>query len=157
MKSFDNAKEAYEKAAIIEPSDPEVPYAIGVIDWTIAYQRRMEERNKIGLKPTDNLPPGEPCDRLRAQNSTFIEDGISHFLHALELRHDYDDAMAYANLIYRERADLECNDSALRENDLKTADSRVDRTMMVKKRKQENKQPCGFQDGEIDPCFNSND
>ena len=29
---------------------------------------------------------------------------------ALELRPDYDDAMAYMNLMYRERADLQCDD-----------------------------------------------
>ena len=30
---------------------------------------------------------------------------------ALQLRPDYDDAMAYLNLIYRERGDLQCDDA----------------------------------------------
>jgi len=54
---------------------------------------------------------------------------------ALDLRPDYDDAMAYMNLMYRERADLECDDAAARTADLKSADDWVDKTMATKKRK----------------------
>ena len=35
-----------------------------------------------------------------------IEDGIAELEKALQLRPDYDDAMAYLNLLYRERARL---------------------------------------------------
>src|SRR6478672_11498418 len=59
---------------------------------------------------------------------------------ALKLRPDYDDATAYLNLMYRERADVQCDDPAARAADLKTADERVDKTMAVKKAKAE-KQP----------------
>ena len=59
---------------------------------------------------------------------------------ALELRPDYDDAMAYLNLMYREKGDLECDDPAARAADLKTADEWVDKTMATKKIKAE-KQP----------------
>jgi len=59
---------------------------------------------------------------------------------ALKLRPDYDDAMAYMNLMYRERADVECEDPGARAADLKTADDWVDKTMATKKAKAE-KQP----------------
>jgi hypothetical protein len=59
---------------------------------------------------------------------------------ALKLREDYDDAMAYMNLMYRERADVQCDDAAARAADLKEADGWVDRTMATKKAKAE-KQP----------------
>ena len=58
----------------------------------------------------------------------------------MQLRPDYDDAMAYLNLMYRERADLECGDEAAHAADLKTADEWVDKTMATKKAKAE-KQP----------------
>jgi hypothetical protein len=48
--------------------------------------------------------------------------------------------MAYMNLMYRERADLQCDDPAARAADLKTADDWVDLTLAVKKAKAE-KQP----------------
>jgi hypothetical protein len=77
---------------------------------------------------------------LREKNSSVIEDGIAELLKALQLRPDYDDAMAYLNLLYRERADLQCDDPAAHAADLKTADEWVDKTMAVKKAKAE-KQP----------------
>lgn len=45
--------------------------------------------------------------------------------------------MAYINLMYRERADLECDDPGARRRDLKTADDWVDKTMATKKKKAE--------------------
>jgi hypothetical protein len=48
--------------------------------------------------------------------------------------------MAYMNLMYRERADVQCDDAAARAADLKEADGWVDRTMATKKAKAE-KQP----------------
>jgi len=69
-----------------------------------------------------------------------IKDGIGMIDRALQLRPDYDDAMAYMNLLYRERADVQCDDPAARAADLKTADQWVDKTMAVKKIKAE-KQP----------------
>ena len=39
---------------------------------------------------------------------------------ALQIRPDYDDAMAYLNLLYRERADYECDNPAARAADIKT-------------------------------------
>jgi hypothetical protein len=48
--------------------------------------------------------------------------------------------MAYMNLMYREKADVECDDLAARAADLKTADEWVDKTMATKKAKAE-KQP----------------
>ena len=54
---------------------------------------------------------------------------------ALKLRPDYDDAMAYMNLMYRERADVECEDPTARAADLKSADEWVDLTMAAKRLK----------------------
>jgi hypothetical protein len=45
--------------------------------------------------------------------------------------------MAYLNLMYRERADLDCDDLAARAEDLATADHWVDETLRVKKLKAE--------------------
>ncbi len=136
MKKFDQAKEYYNKAAQIDPKDPETYYSIAVIDWTQAYQPRMEERAKLGLKPTDPLKDKKVCDALKEKNSAVVEDGIKNLDTALKLRPDYDDAAAYMNLLYRERADYEC-DSDEAKADLKTADDWVDKTMAIKKKKAE--------------------
>ena len=145
MKKFDDAKAYYRKALEVDPNDPEPYYSVGVIDWTQTYQPRMEERAKLGLKPEEPLNPKNKdqkkvCDELKQKNSANIQDGIDALNKALQLRPDYDDAMAYMNLIYREKADVECDDPAARAADLKTADEWVDKTMATKKAKAE-KQP----------------
>jgi tetratricopeptide (TPR) repeat protein len=140
MKKFDDAKTYYRKAGELDPNDPEVYYSVGVIDWTQSYQPRMEERAKLGLKPEEALKDKKVCSDLKSKNWGVIEDGISSLSKAIDLRPDYDDAMAYLNLMYREKADLECDNSAQRAADLKTADEWVDKTMATKKAKAE-KQP----------------
>lgn len=140
MKKFEDAKQYYRKASELDPNDPEAYYSIGVIDWTQSYQPRMEERSKLGLKPEEALKDKKVCNALHQKVQDIIQDGISMLEKALQLRPDYDDAMAYMNLLYRERADLQCDDPAARAADLKTADEWVDKTMAVKKAKAE-KQP----------------
>ncbi|HUJ96272.1 MAG TPA: tetratricopeptide repeat protein [Terriglobales bacterium] len=140
MKKFEDAKTYYRKAAEVDPNDPEVYYSVGVIDWTQSYQPRMEERAKIGLKPEEPLKDKKVCAELKDKNWGVIQDGIDNLNKALQIRPDYDDAMAYMNLMYREKADVECDDPAARAADLKTADDWVDKTMAVKKAKAE-KQP----------------
>jgi tetratricopeptide (TPR) repeat protein len=145
MKKFDDAKKFYRMAADIDPNDPEPYYSVGVIDWTACYQPRMEERAKLGLKPDENLNPKnkdqkKACDELKVKNMPAIQEGIDSLNKAIQLRPDYDDAMAYLNLMYREKADVECDDLNTRQEDLKTADHWVDQTLITKKAKAE-KQP----------------
>jgi tetratricopeptide (TPR) repeat protein len=142
MKQFDKAKEFYRKATELDPNDPEPYYSIGVIDWTQTYQPRMEARAKLGLKPEDSLPAKDKkvCEEVKDKNTANIQEGIDALNKALDLRKDYDDAMAYMNLMYRERADIQCDDPAARMADLKEADAWVDKTMATKKAKAE-KQP----------------
>jgi tetratricopeptide (TPR) repeat protein len=137
MKRFDDAKEYYRKAAQVDPNDPEAYYSIAVIDWTQTYQPRMEERNKLGLKPDEALKDKKVCEALKEKNTPKIDEGMQALEKALELRKDYDDAMAYYNLLWREKADIECGDPAAREADLKKADEWVDKTLAVKKAKAE--------------------
>jgi tetratricopeptide (TPR) repeat protein len=142
-KKFEDAKTYYRKALEIDPNDPEPYYSVAVIDWTQSYQPRMEARAKLGLKPEDPLATKKDkealkvCSTLKDKNLGVVQDGIDNLDKALQLRPDYDDAMAYLNLLYREKADVECTDPAARTADLKTADEWVDKTMATKKAKAE--------------------
>ncbi len=144
-KKFDDAKKYYQIAIDLDPEDPEPHYSIGVIDWTECYAPRMETRAKLGVKPNENLNPEnedqkKACDELRVKSKAALEEGIASLNKAIELRPDYDDAMAYMNLMYREKADVECDDLAARAEDLKTADAWVDKVMAIKKAKAEKQQ-----------------
>jgi tetratricopeptide (TPR) repeat protein len=144
MKKFDLAKQFYKKASDADVNDPEPYYSVAVIDWTQTYQPRQEERAKLGMKPDESLPAKDKkvCASLKEKNTADVEEGISNLTKALQLRPDYDDAMAYLNLMYRERADIQCDDPAAHAADLKTADEWVDKTMATKKAKAE-KTPAG--------------
>jgi tetratricopeptide (TPR) repeat protein len=135
MKRSDDAKQYYHMAADLDLDDPENYYSLGVIDWTLTYVPRQEARAKLGVKPEESLQKKSPsvCAEIREKNARNVQEGIDNLNKAIQLRPDYDDAMAYLNLMYREKADIECDDPAARENDLRTADDWVDKTMAVKK------------------------
>jgi tetratricopeptide (TPR) repeat protein len=139
MKKFDAAKEFYKKASEVDPTDPEPFYSVGVIDWTLSYEPRQAARTKLHMKPDDSLPAKNRrvCTEIKEKNSATVDEGIESLNKAIQLRPDYDDAMAYMNLMYRERADIQCDDPAARSADLRTADKWVDATMATKKAKAE--------------------
>ncbi len=141
-KDFDQAKQYYNKAVQIDPNDPESYYSVAFIDWSEAYKFRQDERNKLGMKATDELNDKKACGAVKEHNAPIVEEGIGLLDKALKLRPDYDDAMAYLNLMYRERADYECDDPNARLADLKTADNWVDKTLATKREKA-NKQGAG--------------
>jgi hypothetical protein len=63
-----------------------------------------------------------------------VEDGIKNLDQALALDKEYDDAMAYLNLLYRERADV-AESKADYDKDTDAADMWVQKTLETKKTK----------------------
>jgi tetratricopeptide (TPR) repeat protein len=136
QKQYGQARELFDRAVKIDSSDPEAYYSIAYIDWSLAYDFRQNERSKLGMKdPREPLKDKQVCETVRGHNSPLVEEGLGQLKKALELRPDFDDAMAYMNLMYRERADYECNDEAARAADLKTADEWVEKTLATKSEK----------------------
>jgi lipoic acid synthetase len=134
MKKFDDSKKYYHTASDLNPNDPENYYSIAVIDWTQTYVPRQEARAKLRLELDEALSKDEgACLEMKHKNAANVQDGIDNLNKALQLRPDYDDASAYMNLTYRERADIQCDDPIARAADLKTADEWVDKTMAIKK------------------------
>lgn len=137
MKKFDTAEEYYRKATELDPKDPENFYSLGVIDWSRTYQPRMELRTKLGLKPEEPLIDKTECWKLRDTNLKRVAAGIEALKKAIELKPEYADAMAYMNLMYRERADIQCGDPKANAADLKAADNWVDLTLITKKKNED--------------------
>jgi hypothetical protein len=109
-----------------------------------AYQPDQTVRASLGMKPTDDLKDKKACADLKQKNEQKVEDGIQNLQKSLQLRPDYDDAMAYLNLLYRQRAEYECDNPDARKADLKAADDWVDKTMATKKAKAEKAGPSGI-------------
>jgi len=143
LRKWDEARKYYQMASDQAPNDPENYYAIGAVDWWQCYAPRMEARKRLGMRPDQHLSSKNPaqkkiCQELRTKNSTTIEDAISKLGKAIELRPDYDDAMAYMDLMYREQADLDCDDPKVQAKDLKTAADWKDKDIGTVKEKEAN-------------------
>ncbi|MGI9103265.1 MAG: tetratricopeptide repeat protein [Terriglobales bacterium] len=143
MKKFEQAKDYYKKVIGVDPNDPEAYYSVAVIDWTETYQPRMEEKAKLGLKPDEPIKDKKVCEDLKAKNTGPVQEGMQMLQKAVDLRPDYDDAMAYYNLMWREKADIECGDAQARAEDLAKADDWVKKTMATKAAKAEKQQGPG--------------
>ena len=133
MKKFDQAKQYYGKAIQLDANDAELYYSIAVIDWTQVYQPRMQLWAEQGLKPTEELKSEKACQKLKDTNADKVNEGLQMLNKAVQLRPEYPDAMAYLNLLYREKAHIDCGDVETRQADLKTADSWVDKSMAARK------------------------
>lgn len=143
-KKLDDAKVWYEKLVAANPKNKEAYYTLGVIAWTKAFQPRMEARAKLGMKPEDPGPIKDKKVReeLAAKNGPIIDEGIKNLDKAVQLYPEYDDAMAYLNLLYRERADLEDSVEAYKK-DTETADNYVQKSLETRKIKAERKPTSG--------------
>lgn len=83
---FDKAREYYLRNAQLDPTNPVPYYAVGSVDWIVVFNK-------------NNPPPEE-------EQSKLIEEGLTYLDKALALNPEYDDAMTYKNLLYREKARL---------------------------------------------------
>ena len=131
--NYPEAKRYYVRAVQLNPMNPENFYGAGVVDWRRCYNERTSRRTELNLKLGTPLIHSRACRSLRDQNMPVVEEGMTMFNKALQLRPDYADAMAYLNLMYRERADIQCGNLAAYKHDLRQADDWVDRTMSAKK------------------------
>jgi len=139
-KKWDDAEQWYKKATELNPKNKEGFYTLGVIAWTRWYKPWAEARAKLGMKPEDPGPIKDKKVReeLKTQFLPVISAGLDNLQKALEVDKEYDDAMAYVNLLIRERADLD--DSADEyKKDVETADNWVQKAMQTKKIKNERK------------------
>jgi tetratricopeptide (TPR) repeat protein len=143
LKYLDDAKDYHSQVIKSDPSDPEAYYSVAVIDWTEAYKRRMDAKTGAGIKADEPIKDKKLCSELQGKNQQVVQEGIDDLNKAIELRKDYDDAMAYLNLLFREKADIECGDPDARKQDLATADDWVKKTMDTKKAKAEKQQGPG--------------
>ncbi len=141
---MEESKTYHEKHISLKNDDPEPYYWVGVIDWTLAYRGNKDAREEFNstakktIKDSDPMPP-QLATQFASKFGQTIDQGITNLQKAIELKPDYDDAMAYLNLLYRQKADTETSAQA-RDTDLKNADDLVDKVKAIKQKKMENPQ-----------------
>ena len=108
LKKLDEAATWYSKLASVDPNAKTAFYSLGVITWAKWYPRLMEARREMGMKPEDPGPLKDKKvrEKLRTEWLTIIDQGIENLEKALKVDPEYDEAMAYLNLLHREKADL---------------------------------------------------
>jgi tetratricopeptide (TPR) repeat protein len=146
-KKFEESKSYHQKHIDLKPNDPEPYYWIGVIDWTLAFRANGElraayNRDHVNKQVRDDDPP-PPAVRTEyaAKYGPMVEEGITNLKKSIEVKPDYDDAMAYLNLLYRRKADMV--ESAEERNSLRNqANDLVDKVKEIKQKRAEQPQPA---------------
>jgi tetratricopeptide (TPR) repeat protein len=149
IKKLDDAKEWQKKVLAVDPKDPEAAYTVGVIDWTEAHENMLKALAPVGA--TDDgegnaKAPRQAMEPLKAENGPLVEEGLQYLNQAVENRPNYDDAMAYLNLIYRRKADVDYGNEAARAADVAAAEDWRQKAMGTRKANEErkNKGPGGI-------------
>ena len=144
-KKFEESKTYHLKHIQLKPDDPEPYYWIGVIDWTLAFrgngEMRMEyNKNNVKKQVREDQPlPSAVRSEYAAKYGQLVDEGIADLQKAISLRPDYDDAMAYLNLLYRRKADM-VESKEEREALLKQAEDLVDKVKEIKQKRSEQPQ-----------------
>jgi tetratricopeptide (TPR) repeat protein len=138
QKQWDAAQQWYEKMTVLDPSNADSYYSMGFIAWSKWYPAYGDARKQAGMKAADPgpLPAGAVKNNLKAAYLPVIEQGIQNLEKALSIRPQYDDAMAYMNLLIRERADL-LDTKADYDRDIAVADDWVQRALAAKRQRAE--------------------
>ena len=109
------AKEYELQVIKYDPKDAEAHYTIGAVNFVEAYNNAVKLLGEDGRKDDGegNVKMSKAtCAKIKAANTELVTEALEHLKQAMTLRKDYDDAMSYANLMYRRKADTDCGDAA---------------------------------------------
>ena len=133
---FDQSRTDELKVVQLDPKDSEANYSVGVIDFQKADKNSSDllKSNKItdDLKGNAKIPP-KLCAQMAQGNASLLDSALQYLTRAVDINPNYDDAMQYLNLVWRRKADIECNNDAARKADLAKADDWVQRAMGARK------------------------
>jgi len=142
IKKLDDGKAWQKKVLAVDPKDPEAAYWVGMIDFTEAHENVLKELAAVGA--TDDgegnvKAPKKAMEAIKQENSQLVEEGLSYLQQAVANRANYDDAMAYMNLLYRRKADVDFGNDAARKDDVAKADEWRTKAMGTRKANEEKK------------------
>ena len=136
LAKFDEARDLNQRIVQLDPTEKNAYYFLGVIAWQKWHPAFMAARVQLGMAPETPgpLPDASVRQSLKATYDASLEEGISNLQSALRIDPQYDDAMAYMNLLVRERADLR-DTKAEHDQDVAAADQWLQRALETKKTK----------------------
>jgi tetratricopeptide (TPR) repeat protein len=148
MKDYPKAIDWNKKVIAADPKNKEAYYTLGVIAWSQFVPSWREARSTQGLRMEDPGPlkDAKPAKGKKAEPTADLKgdlkgkywqsltDGIDYEKKALDVDPDYENAMAYMNLLIRYRADLQDTKEQY-QADIKEADSWVQKALETTKKK----------------------
>lgn len=95
--------------ARLEPSDPEAHYAVGVLIHDLLFQSGGSGSNasfdpRVGAESNQPPPQFSEGDLQGAERVRLADVGLKHLDQALAIRPAFGEAMAYENLLHRQKA-----------------------------------------------------
>ncbi|HWG19499.1 MAG TPA: tetratricopeptide repeat protein [Terracidiphilus sp.] len=136
INKLDEARDWQMKVLAEDPRDAEAAYTIGVIDWQQAHQNALRALQAAGFNDDGEGNISAPAQffvTVKAQNADLVDEALHYLGLAVQLRPNYDDAMAYLNLVYRRKADLDHDDPDARKDDVATARAWASKAMETRK------------------------
>jgi tetratricopeptide (TPR) repeat protein len=138
VAKYDEAASWYSKLIAADAKNRDGYYSLGAIAQKKFYPNLMLARVNMNMKPEDPGPLKDKKvkDELKTKYGMMLDDGIDKLKKALEIDPEYDDAMAYMNLLIRERADL-ADDKDVYKQQIDEADKWLQKALDTKKIKNE--------------------
>ena len=135
---LDEAADWYRKLTVADPKNCDAFYGLGAIAQKKFYPALMLARVDANMKPDE---PGPLKDKkakaaLAAKFGSVIDEGMQDLQKALDIDKDSDDAMAYMNLLIREKADL-ADEKDEYKKQVEVADGWLQKALDTRKRKTE--------------------
>lgn len=139
----------HQKHIQIKPDDPLPYYWVGLIDWTLSFKANTQTRFDFNKEQTakKQIKDGDPLpDKLREQFAAAygadVDEGIAALKKAIDINPEYDEAMAYLNLLDRQKADMVASPDD-RKKLLDDADALIDKVKVIKQKKASQPVPQG--------------
>jgi tetratricopeptide (TPR) repeat protein len=142
VKKLDEAEDWQKKVLAADPKDADAAYTIGVIDWTKAHENTLKALQDAGLNDDGKgnvKAPKKVMEPLAQENGPLVDEGLKYLNMALDDRPNYAEAMAYLNLIYRRKADVDYGNASAVTEDVAQADKWRDDAMGTRKENEQKK------------------
>jgi TonB family protein len=144
QRKYDEAGEWNQKVIALDPDNKQAYYTLGVIAWNkfLPVDRQAREESHQNAPDPGPIANATIRQQLKPTWLPVLDDGIANMRKALEIDPQYDDAMAYMNLLIRYRGDLLDSPEAW-SGATEEADQWMQKALDAKRLKKQNEVPAG--------------
>ena len=149
INQLDQAKVWQKKVLALDPKDAEAAYTIGAIDWRQAHEDLLKILQPAGFNDDglgNTKVPKKLMEQVKQQTSDQVAEGMQYLEQAIANRPNYADAMAYLNLMYRSKANIDYGDKKAVKEDIAKAEYWRKKVLPARQleEKEKNKGPKGI-------------